>query len=258
VPAFAPEDILLEDAWRTLNNRMIELLEQSPLLARTSGTLPEGVAYRTVKLYLDMATSFLVFRRQYEPSYGHRAERLAGIVDGGPFSSFGAFSKRIVDCTKLKLTGTDYAHLGLEFWRDAVEQARRLWHWELDRLIGTESGLPGAERLAEWAIRQPRRRRLRGWAAVIRRCDWRHCWRYSHHWSRRTLASAPRYNVYAAASDLLFRLPELIDAGREWEDELCGLYLLLPVTHRPNVLDWRSLAGEIAWNYHEFLESTSS
>jgi hypothetical protein len=96
IPRFDPAAISLEDAWRMLSNRMTEWLEFAPLVfglqpkavagsrlltVRGTGhgqrdTSLQGVHYATVKFYLDMATSLLVFLQAYEPSYCARAKRL--------------------------------------------------------------------------------------------------------------------------------------------------------------------------------------
>src|SRR6266568_9141306 len=61
IPRFPSAAIPLEDAWRLLCNRMIELLEASMVLRDGPQELTSEVFYKTVKLYVEMATSFLVF-----------------------------------------------------------------------------------------------------------------------------------------------------------------------------------------------------
>ena len=78
-PRFSPADIPLDDGLRLLMNRMIELLE---VLCTSRSTPAEdkccaAVNYRAMKLWLDMATSFLLFHRRYKSTYRSRAESLA-------------------------------------------------------------------------------------------------------------------------------------------------------------------------------------
>ena len=269
IPIFPPTGILLEDAWRMLNNRIVELLEVSPQLSEASETLPSEVFYRTVKLYLDMATSFLVFVGAYEASYQKRAVRLKVLVESEctcvdtPFRSFKAFSERVGWCTELKLRGASTG-AGLTLWTEALADARLLWKWELERLTGSDSTLPGLELLDRWARCQPFRKKLRGWAYVLRRCGWHRSWRHWWRWVRCAWQGSPRYRIYAAGSELLFRIPELLDARQcsvrelDWE----RLQSFLPLSRRaafvPERPAWQTLASDIAWNYHQFLEETTA
>jgi hypothetical protein len=72
VPRFAVSEIPLEDAWRLLANRIVEQLETLRELPVDETPLPDNVHYRTVKLVLDTATSFLVFVGGYKPTYAER------------------------------------------------------------------------------------------------------------------------------------------------------------------------------------------
>jgi hypothetical protein len=168
VPAFSAEDIPREDAWRLLANRMIELLEVAGAAngtgARTllPGTVPcnpipvscSPFFYCTLKLYLDMATSLLVFAGAYEPTYRGRARALRLLhkaSEAGSHDKVGRFpfdlqglSERVSACTALKLGQDSSAGRGLApelkegggtLWLDAVEYANRLWRWELASLV---------------------------------------------------------------------------------------------------------------------------
>ena len=65
IPAFAAGKIPLADAYRLLGNRMIEQLEALVLPASPPGKLPDEAQYAIAKLYLDTATSLLVFVGAY-------------------------------------------------------------------------------------------------------------------------------------------------------------------------------------------------
>ncbi len=279
IPAFSPSDIPLEDAWRLLCNRMIEQLEVLDGLVDRPETLPPTVYYRTVKLYLDMATSLLVFLGAYEPSYRKRAEKLKELAESelpekrSPFPLPG-FAERVAACTRVKVRGFTSAGLseaaghngvGFAYWEEAVEYARLLWRWESGRLTDTHVQLSNRALWERWMQRQPVSVRLRGWLCVLRKQGWHKSWREWFRWGRRSCQASPRYWVYAAASELFFRLPCLLQQREEkaelnadWE----ALSEKLPVVRRIRTQEgrpiWLQLASEVVWNYHEFLVDTRS
>src|SRR6266853_1526162 len=69
IPKFSAAQISREDAWRLLCNRLLELLEYSEDLLVSDVKQTERLRYKLVKLYLDMATSFLIFKGHYAPTY---------------------------------------------------------------------------------------------------------------------------------------------------------------------------------------------
>ena len=260
IPGFSASDIWIEYAWRLLSNRIVEQLE--------AALHPPSAYYRGVKLYLDMATSFLVFAGAYEPTYEARAQRLrslaeaTGRADRFPFP-MQDFSERVNACTAFKLCGGDPGELlaGGEtaFWEEAVRYAKLLWHWELSQLLGKHPLPSEGELLRMWMRAQPFRKKLRGWLFVLRKCGWHRSWQHWPRWAARALRASPRYFVYEAASELLFRLPELSQDARP-RPECERLRQLLPLIpnsiHGGKESEWRELAWQIAWNYHQFLEGT--
>jgi hypothetical protein len=280
IPAFSPRDLPLEDAWCLLCNRMVEHLEVMAELA--DGTVPTSsrVHYRTVKLYLDMATSFLVFAGAYAPTYRERAENLdvlarSGILPAadGPFP-LKKFSERVTACTQVKLLGPDRGGLsglietrgdGMKLWEEAVSYARALWRWELTSLTGDRDGLADWALLRKWMRFQPIPHRLRGWFYVLRRQGWHRSWGEWPRWACHGWTASPRYWIYAAAGELLFRMPEVVgEENRKvrWDRNWEGLHRLLPVrrgrTPEMGLTGWRELAADIVWNHHQFGEGTRS
>ncbi|MGH9397986.1 MAG: hypothetical protein ACRD18_14195 [Terriglobia bacterium] len=275
IPASSGADIPLEDAWRLLSNRMIEQLDAAIELASNPSALPRSVQYRTVKLYQDMATSFLVFAGAYEPTYRGRAERLRALA-ADPSTSWDLpfplheFSNRVSACTNFKLQGNQDGSLSstgdcppsIAFWQEAVTQARLLWRWELMRLTHSHAALSDQELMKKWMSMQPLRDRLRGWAYVLRRCGWHRSWREWPRWVRRARQASPRYCVYAAASQLFFQLPGALGPAsqppairRDWE----AWRSWLPMDHHdPKVLaaDWQQAIFAISENYKRFLTGT--
>ena len=84
IPDFGPREIPREDAWRMLANRLVEQLESVDELIEGRPTLTPASYYRTVKLYLDMGTSLLVFAGAYAPTYEERCKTLSLLVEPPP------------------------------------------------------------------------------------------------------------------------------------------------------------------------------
>ena len=276
IPRFLPTAIPLEDAWRLLCNRMIELLEASVGITDELREVPKEVFYQSAKLYIDMGTSFLVFVGGYEPTYAGRAEKMrslqtqSGTANSCPLN-LARFAERVVACTQYKLSGADTLQLpdlhehpsSLVLWKEAVADAHLLWRWELSQLTGTKRMLTDRELMGRSMRQQPVKERLRGWLFVLRREGWHRSWRNWLGWARCALRGSPRYCVYAAASELLFKMPTLASEGSKTgagENSIRELLSWLPV-HRATpqaIPDWRHVAAEIVWNYHLFLVGTRS
>ena len=276
IPRFLPAAIPLEDAWRLLCNRMIELLEVSVGITDELREMPKEVFYQSVKLYIDMGTSFLVFAGGYEPTYAGRAEKMRSLqtqsvtANSCPLN-IARFAERVVACTQCKLSGADKLKLpnlheqpsSLTLWKEAIADAHSLWRWELSQLTGTRVAQTDRELIRRWMRQQPVKERLRGWLFVLRREGWHRSWRKWISWAKCALRGSPRYCVYAAASELSFKMPGLVANSSERESGESAIRELLGwlPTHcqksQPK-LDWRQVAGEIVWNYHRFLVGTRS
>jgi hypothetical protein len=272
IPGFTAADIPLEDAWRLLANRMIELLKAVAMTGTSATAVPEGLRYRTAKLYLDMATSLLVFAGSYAPTYRERQRRLgilantAGTDRDWPFP-LGPFVQQVNTSTGLKLKGEwrESAALGWEVWRQGLQYARLLWRWELARLTHGRPGAEGSELMQTWMRRQPFAQRLRGWMFVWRTCGWVRGWRWWPRWARLFAGGSPRSWTYSAAYGLFCQLPEVLEAGGDTgastqvAEEVMNC---LPVVRNPGTkstkLGWRQLVDEVVWNYQRFLEQTQA
>lgn len=276
IPAFPASDIPLEDAWRLLCNRIIEVLETVGEMDVGAGELSPALHYRTVKLYQDMATSYLVFVGCYEPSYRSRAERLAQMAADPqhagdlPFQ-LAAFSACVSACTRFKLAGPPSGasnELGFaastDFIRAAMADAHALWRWELARLIGDQHRRSDTELMSKWMRTLPFRARVRGWAHVLSKCGWHRSFGLWPRWLRLAMKSSPRHCVYAAASCLFFRLAERLDPSLTpalSDSDLGRIYSWLPVERRASndvAGDLRQVMIDICWNYEQFLKDTQS
>ena len=273
IPAFSPSKIPLEDAWRLLCNRMIELLDVTSRCSRHLRFESRELQYTMAKLYLDMATSLLVFLGAYQASYRERNHRLTLLAEhmtnasGLPFT-LQQFSDRVDAATRFKLQDvqSEVHECGESSKRsllEAVEYARYLWRWELARLTGVRPQMPDRELIRKWMQFQPLIAKVRGWAYVWRQYGWVRSFPLLPRWLARILRASPRYGVYAAASELFFALPYLLELSSSPPDPVpkCReIRSSLPVAgaceQRRSSECWQKLASEIGWNYREFLQLT--
>lgn len=255
VPKFTPEQISREDAWRMLANRIIELLE-----AVAQGDQPREEQYRTVKLFLDMATSYLVFVGRYRPTYRERAQALRHLADASepadaPFP-LGPFSARVKECTEFKLDGTRITRQPEALLSETVAYAHQLWRWELRTLAGEGKESSDAELMSKWMNLQPLSARLRGWASWIRRSGGYRSWKDFPRWIRLGRQASPRYWVYSVASTAFFQMPATPAPDR------CAtireLARKLPVPSAASTTDWHELMKITALNYRRLLEATTA
>jgi hypothetical protein len=269
VPAFPAKQILLEDAWRLLANRIIEELEA---VAVDKDIASPKVQYCTVKLYLDMATSYLIFAGRYVPTYADRERELSLLAHDpsaqcdAPFS-LERFAERVSACTRFKLTGRGLTVSPEALWRDGIDFAQSLWNWELQKLTGSASN-SCSDLMSAWMVRQSLKDRVRGWLSVMRRCGWRRSWPEWPRWTRLGWRGSPRYWVYSVATEIFFLLPTLIsddsrhtDGGINWTLFAGKLPLFEqaePVESFAEAPKWQQLAHWTALNYHSLLESTAA
>ena len=214
IPKFTASDISREDAWRLLCNRMIEQLEFVVDLERSPEQLTARLHYATVKLYLDMATSYLAFLGGYAPTYRERSERLAKLAtepnNEAPFS-VSKFAARVAECTAWKLTGDEAGRDSrVELWREAIRDMRRLWRWQMIQLTNERTDLTIAGLSACFARQQKPAQRLRGWISLVKRRGLLKSSPQWPRWIRLASYSTPRYLVYQAAAEVAFRLPCLL------------------------------------------------
>jgi hypothetical protein len=266
IPGFSADEILPEDAWRLLCNRMIEVLECAPELTSDENPPSARLHYKILKLYLDMATSFLVFMRAYAPTYQERPKILRRLANERtqpeeyPFE-LGTLTDRVDDCTGQKLQwqcDTTYSP-GLS-WRDALQMAHSLWRWELARLAGVKERASDRQLFAQWMRIQPWGGRVRGWVYVLRASGWHKSYRHWPHWLRLAWKASPRYWIYFVASSILFQLTanESPSSRADW----APLGGLLPVRETSakaqEQTSWESLAFDVFRNYQQFLMGTRS
>jgi hypothetical protein len=267
VREFSAAEIPREDAWRMISNRMIELMAASRNFIKASSTPDLDLYYAIVKMFLDMATSHLVFAGEYAPSYRERAERLLAMANSHPTSipfPLAKFASRVEQCTAWKLSGElDCSCQIFELWREAIRYLRRLWRWEIMEMTaanGEKTIRALVERLGE---KQTSQARLRGWLSVMKRRGWLKSFRHWPRWTRQCLSTSPRYVVYGAGAEVVFHLPYLMSRrgrlaspGPEWDKIRACLPVTAPHGDMFNVASWQALADDVVWNYAEFLVGT--
>jgi hypothetical protein len=266
IPVYDAAALSTEDAWRTLNHRIIEVLMGVEPAAFSRTELTPDLEYAVIKLYLDMATSYLIFVGRYQPTYTARANELrtllaeAGELKHLPFDG-NKFSKRVSECTQRKLTGTGLgAHRSFEFLEEAISYARQLWVWETRSLSGINQEMPVSFMIAAMGRRQTFTERLRGWASLLRRTRWQRVGRNWLRWARLCRVATPRYLTYGAAIHLFCELPRLMRNPRSLKAaaDLSPVRALLPVLsgERAHPGEWRSLARDVVYFYRSFLIDT--
>jgi hypothetical protein len=144
VQSFSAKDIPRIDAFYLLCNRMVEQLERFCLFFLSGKSCPEQVfRYAILKGYVDIATSVLVFNRQFVPSYQGRrdlfckSEALSNIGIIG----IDRLRERVDYWTRTKLKPAEGALIyrpeesPLQEWLELATMVSHIWHWELRQLI---------------------------------------------------------------------------------------------------------------------------
>jgi hypothetical protein len=270
IPPFIPAMIPLEDAWRLVSNRMVEMAE---VLAATDsvgvGPVPPGVLYRTLKLYLDMATSLLLFAGAYAPSYQERCKKLHAVVEkeqnlGAVPFALDKFLRAVDHCTALKLSpaGAVEGFVDWEWVSSACQLASLLWIWELQRITGSDTALSATQLCLQLAQQRTIAARVRGWLYVLRRRGWHRSAGEWPRWLRLARHASPRYWLYAATGQLFLWQGDVLLGciGPSLNSTSLGLLRnclpMLPPDAPAESRDGKEIAREIAWNYHQFLEET--
>lgn len=263
VPLFASAAIPLEDGFRLLLNRMIELIESvcaAPV--ERAAALPERVRHCAAKLWLDTATSYLLFQGQYESTYRARGAGLARSVAAGLATPIDVahFAERVTVATGWKLgESASVPTVTVDDLAAQVGDVQKLWRWELGRLAPASGASGDRELMRRWIAGQPLAARVRGWAAVVKRYGVARSLARLPRWVPQAMAGSPRYLIYGAASEFFFALPAILrpDSRAARPSSWAFVSRGLPVVNQPaNDGSWRHVGAAIAWNYHRFLEDT--
>ena len=264
-PAFTAEEISLDDGFRLLMNRMIELLEAVCEVDAPAANAP-AVRYRAMKLWLDMATSYLLFERRYVATYRGRAARLRELAAQPSASapiSMNRFAATVALATRRKLgESADIAAREFADLDTLIEDAHSLWRWELERLTGYTAN--DTDLMRRWITTEPVAARMRGWAAVAKRSGTARAIARMPNWIALARKGSPRRLIYAAASELLFALPRFLQDGSirglntHWDELRRGLPITESLENPNQLCAWRRLGHTVWLNYNFFLATTRS
>jgi hypothetical protein len=259
IPEYAASDLSREDAWRMLSNRIIELLEYATELADGGGQYSFALQYRAAKLYLDVATSLLIFLNAYAPTYAGRAANLDSLSAqpdlATPFP-MAEFAESVRNCTEYKLS-PDGRTIPCSIIHHATSYACKLWCWELQRMTGLDGNAPALVRAL--AAKQTVQQRVRGWAFVVRHEGWFRSWRQWLRWMRIAVRYTPRYAVYLAGFQLLHAVSESAAARGTGVNVGTAALLkaILPaVLQGDGVGGWEALSRLVLQNYKLFVRDT--
>jgi len=270
IPNFGPSDIPLEDGWRLLSNRMIEMAEGlCEAHSVGHGPVPEDVFYRAIKLNLDWATSLLIFTGNYAPSYQQRSRNISSFAKNGidatglPFS-LEQMALLTAECTDWKLSRNTALGdtVSWQWIAIACRNASLLWEWELRKMTKAEGELSPVELCMRLMRQQPVPAKIRGWLYVMRRQGWKKTSTQWPRWLSLARKASPRFWVYSIIGELFVRLDPRIAGGIEREvnePNWNGLRKCLPVLPQnpPNSTDaWQRTAKDAVWNYRQFLVDT--
>lgn len=275
-PVFSPLAIPLWDAWRMLNNRLLEQLHWPESLERGDREALHKLFYQLMKLYLDIGTTLLVFAGHYQGTYAGRANALrgwaAGIRNQAEMQFVQTLAQRVGDCTRYKLSPDaalcplgvrvvgDTEELRANLRRASLEVlplARAAWRWETARLADCrlDPEMQDAALLDAVLRAQSWKEKFRGWAKLALMPAVRGQSGFVRRMFRLLHRGSPRYLIYCVASNLYFQLPELI-AGAQFRSE--NLENLLPVVfskHQHESNPWRNLRADVLSGWQLFLRN---
>jgi hypothetical protein len=261
---FASAAIPLEDGFRLLLNRMIELIDSicAAPVERDTALLPERVRHSAAKLWLDTATSYLLFQGRYEATYRARGAGLARSLAAGLATPINAahFAERVTMATHWKLgENTAMPTVTIDDLITQVGDVQKLWRWEVDRLNPASGPRGDRELMRRWIAGQPLAARARGWAAVVKRHGIARSLARLPRWAAQAMAGSPRYLIYGAASEFFFALPAILrpDSCATRPSSWALVRGELPIVNQAeDDGSWCHAGAAIAWNYHRFLEDT--
>ncbi len=278
-PRFPVESIPQWDAWRMLNNRIVEQLYWVDRITSSDRDELLRLYYQLVKCHIDLCTTLLVFAGKYEDTYAGRSAALTRWASGlsaGPAVEFlPGLAKEVAACTAFKLdpNGAEpplrvRLHSDdTEAFRDDLRRAlihltplvEKIWCWEAAKFARSGQGPQPPRHELQLAVlrKQPIAEKLRGWAKLVTMSNVRKERKFVNRLSRLLLKGSPRYLLYGVAADLYFQVPAVL-SGRVDEQSLGISQSLLPVTFAANEAEtrlWWRLRGDVLDSWHIFLRT---
>lgn len=274
-PRFPASRIPRFDAWRMLNNRLLEQLEWADSLKHGDRRQLLRILYQLVKCYMDMGTALLLFAGRYESTYAERAnalDQLAGETTDRGMWFVHPLAQRVRECTTFKLNpSAESKPLGVhldaadldEVRRDIchavtemVPVARSIWRWAAAQISGRElkPEMKDAE-LRDAALSTQRMGEiLRGWVKVALNAKLRREPAFARRMASLISLGSPRYLTYCVASELFFQLPAALAGG----DPHVSAERFLPVKfseHADEAREWWRLRAEVLRGWRLYLRN---
>jgi hypothetical protein len=249
-PRISAAAIPLWDAWRMLNNRLLEQLQWVEALQSGDRVILMKALYHLLKTYLDIGTAALIFARRYESTYAGRAAALLTWAAENNRKSHESFiegiSRRVLECTAFKLSpDVAKAPLGVSLNCNDIEEfrgyirkaalellplARTIWRWQASRIghVAAESQVEDSF-LQDAVLRtQGLSERVQAWGKLFFIPEIRRQPDLLRRMCRLVWRGSPRYLTYRVASTLYFQLANLL-AGLEVDHEATKLEVYLPI-----------------------------
>src|SRR5205823_3113925 len=181
--------------------------------------------------YLDMATSYLIFVGEYEPTYQGRARKVTELAaedtNEAPFA-LTDFANQVAIATEYKLRGTTgQSSLRLE---EAAGYSEQLWRWEAAQLSGQISHPLVLDQVAAVARKQTSVSRKRGWISLLRRTGWILSAKQWPRWARNWRFATPRYLIYTVAVQLFWMISDSLGNTTAQHLDYAALSALLPTS----------------------------
>jgi hypothetical protein len=274
--AFPASSIPRWDAWRMLNNRLLEQLQWVTELENGERALLERAFYQILKCYIDIGTTLLIFAARYQPTYATRAAELIRwsemVTEKRLLPFLPLIADRVAACTAFKLApASNRSLLGVQvdgsneelrrgikkLFADLVPLAHEVWRWEGAQLIQQrESAETDDDRLRTHVLRSQRvQEKVRGWAKIALISGVRSQRGFAKRMSILVGRGSPRYLIYSIASQLYFKSPSILKGE---EPEVSELESLLPVIfaqHEHERRSWWRLRANVLSSWQLFLRN---
>lgn len=279
IPKFPRRAIPKWDAWRMLNNRIVEQLEWIGQITSYSPDKLLYIYYQLIKCHIDLATSLLVFAERYEDTYAARsrafAEWAAEEDSHKEVKFLRLLAQRVTACTAFKLNPNSAAiplsvrvsALDHEDFRGDLRQAlidlvplvRETWRWEAEALAHNANSPELTDASLQSAVlrMQPMGEKCRGWAKLLNMPTVRQEPGFWGRFVRLAFQGSPRYLVYGVAAQLFFQLPSALSNGGA-TDAAADLDWQLPVRFAGNECQrgpWWRLREDVMKSWRLFLRT---
>jgi hypothetical protein len=168
------EEISKRDAFRLLNNRIIE---QIAVRAEYADHTADGTAtaYSLAKFWIDLGTSLSVFLGCYRPGYRSRQKPVEEALRAHPHILGAAMGERLIARFRNAM-GQKFGEIGFpsgdlaDEFSEAVEIARATWNWESGQLLGASTAAADWRGIfARLSSLETTAQRARDWARIFRR-----------------------------------------------------------------------------------------